>query len=199
MNIKNLNIPLLLTLIRLIFSPLILPLLLVSLLPYNIFMVNAGLAALFAGFSLTDFFDGYLARKYQQETSLGRVLDPIADKFLLFSVLIALLAAHKIYFYWVILLIGREFFVTGLRAVALENNFSLVVSAFGKIKTTLQALCLTWIILNPYQQLGFSQAPLWNGIEISLLVITTLLSVFSAWLYYRIFMNFFLMRGGIYK
>lgn len=195
--IKNLNIPIILTLIRLIFSPLLLPLLLVYLLPLNIFLLNFGLAILFICFGLTDFFDGYLARKYKQETILGKMLDPIADKFLLFSVLIALLAADKIFFYWVIVLIGREFFVMGLRILALENNFAITVSFFGKIKTTLQTVCFAWIILNPYQKLEIQGAFWWNSLENLFIFSAISLSLASAWFYYQIFMSHFRLRRGV--
>lgn len=174
------TIPTLLTLFRLILSPLLLPVLLVYLLPLNVFWVNVSLAFLFLVFSFTDFLDGYLARKYYQETTIGRILDPIADKFLIYSVLIALQAAGKIYFYWVVLLIGREFFMMGLRQLALENNFSVPVSLLGKIKTAVQMIMLTIIILNPVQDLGISGSFLWNGVEAIMLAIAIALSLFSA-------------------
>ncbi len=180
---KQLNFPLFLTLLRLIVSPLVLPILFVYLLPFNLLWLNGILALLFGLLSMTDFFDGYLARKYNQETMLGRVLDPLADKFLTYSVLVALLAAGRIYFYWVVILIGRELFVIGLRYAALEFNISLHVSMLGKIKTVLQMMCITVIIFNPYQQLGMYAAR-WNVIEVGLLFVTIVFSVVSAQLYY---------------
>ncbi len=171
------------------------PLLLVYLLPFNYVWLNILLGLVFAAFSLTDFFDGYLARKYRQETALGTILDPLADKFLTFSTLIALVVAHKIFFLWVVILIGREFFMMGLRQVALENSFSIKVSILGKIKTTLLMSCLTLIIVNPYQAAGirFHGVGLWNLIEHILLLSTIALSVFSAYRYYQVFMTQFKM------
>lgn len=188
---KICTIPTILTLIRLIASPLILPLLFVYLLPLHVLWINCILASIFALLSLTDFFDGYLARKLQQETVLGKVLDPLADKFLTYSALIALLAAGKIYFYWVVLLIGREFFVMGLRHVALEHQFNVPVSIWGKIKTSVQMITLIFIILNPYQPQGI-HALGWNSVEIILLALTIVLSLYSAWLYYRHFISIFI-------
>lgn len=185
---KSVNFPTFLTLIRLIVSPLVLPVLLVYLLPFNIFWLNSLLAFLFFMMSITDFFDGYFARKYNQETTLGKLLDPLADKFLTYSALIALLAAGKIYFYWVILLIGREFFVMGLRNVALEYKFSIFVSGSAKIKTALLMMCITFIILNPYQSLGFKEM-YWNGTELLLIGITLMFSLFSAQNYYSEFLR----------
>jgi CDP-diacylglycerol--glycerol-3-phosphate 3-phosphatidyltransferase len=179
-----------LTFIRLIGSPLILPFLLVYLLPYNIFWLNCLLATLFFSFGLTDFFDGYLARKYQQVTTTGAMLDHVADKFLLYSTLIALVATHKLYFFWAIIWIGREFFIMTLRYIALENKFSISVSAWGKIKTCLQIICLTFIIINPYRSYGTS-ALYWNGTELLLLLIATGLSIISAYNYFYIFMKQF--------
>lgn len=184
---QSINIPTFLTLIRLIFSPLFLPLLIVYLLPYNIVWVNGIIAALFVLLSMTDFFDGYLARRYNQVTILGRVLDPLADKFLTYSALIGLLAAGKIYFYWVVALIGREMFVMGIRHVALEHNFSVPVSILGKLKTMLQMITITVIIINPYYyHAGIFNY--WNSVELGLLVVTTILSLVSAQHYYNSFM-----------
>lgn len=185
---KSVNFPTVLTLIRLVVSPLVLPVLLVYLLPFNIFWLNGLLAFLFFMMSLTDFFDGYLARRYNQETMLGKLLDPLADKFLTYSALIALLAAGKIYFYWVILLIGREFFVMGLRNLALECKFSIFVSGFAKLKTAILMMCITFIILNPYQSLGFKEM-YWNGIELALVCTTLMLSLLSAKNYYSGFLR----------
>lgn len=185
-----LTLPIRLTLVRLIFSPLVLPLLLVYLLPYNSLLINGCLAVVFMLLGATDFFDGYFARKYNQESTLGRVLDPLADKFLTFSALVALLAAGKIYFFWVVLLIGREFFVMGLRHVALEHDFSVSVSKLSKLKTALQMISITMIIVNPFQALGV-KALYWNGIEMGLLLVTLVLAIISAEQYYDDFMKRF--------
>lgn len=187
-NFKN-NVPNVLTIIRLVCSPLFLPLLIVYLLPYNVFWLNCIVAVFFCFFALTDFFDGYLARKFNQETSFGRVLDPIADKFLLYATLVALLAAHKIFFYWVILFIGREFFMMGLRHIALEHNFSVPVSILGKIKTAFQMIMICVIILNPCQALGLTGALGWNGTEFILILVSLGISLGSAKQYYQIFMR----------
>lgn len=189
---KNVNLPNWLTIIRLVVSPLTLPLLLVYFLPHNIFWINSGLAILFVMFGLTDFFDGYLARKFDQETSLGKMLDPIADKFLVFSTLVALLAAGKIFFYWVILFIGREFFVMGLRLVALEHNLSVSVSWLGKIKTFFQMVLLTWIIINPDHNVGWRACSMWNTGELLLLLVSLALTIISAQRYYTAFIVAFM-------
>lgn len=179
---KIFTLPTVLTLTRLVLSPLMLPVLLVYLLPYNNFVINIALAVLFLLLSLTDLFDGYFARKFNQVTKLGKQLDPLADKFLSYSTLVALLAAGKIFFYWVIILIGRDFFVMGLRAIAQDRGLSIPVSFFGRIKTIGLTIFLAFIIFNPYQAAGLSNS--WNMIEAFLLVIVLLLSLLSAKNYY---------------
>lgn len=186
---QDLTLPLCLTLIRLLVAPLVLPVIFVYLLPYNSQMINAVLATLFALIALTDFLDGYLARRYHQETVIGTLLDPIADKCMVYATLLALVATHKIFFYWAILIIGREFFVTGLRLIAAEHRFSLSVAIIGKVKTVIQSVCLTWIIANPYQAYGFAGAPWWNGIEQVLIVVSVLLSCVSGLIYYQRFVH----------
>lgn len=185
---KLLTLPNTLTLIRLVLSPLALPVLLAYLLPLNILWINASLALLFVAFGITDYFDGYFARRYAQESLIGGLLDPIADKFLLYSTLIGLLAANKIYFYWVVLLIGREFFIMGLRLVALEHKFSIPVSYLAKLKTAVTMICLTYIIYNPYHHLGLSGAFDANAIEYVLLSLAILLSLYTAKQYFSAFL-----------
>jgi CDP-diacylglycerol--glycerol-3-phosphate 3-phosphatidyltransferase len=190
MSFAQLSLPMMLTFIRLIGSPLVLPFFLVYLLPYNLTWLNTILAVLFFLFGLTDFFDGYLARKYHQVTPTGAMLDHVADKFLLYSTLIALVAAHKLYFFWAIIWIGREFFIMTLRQIALEHKFSISVSSYGKVKTVMQIACLTWVIINPAHARGFS-AFYWNGTELLLLLLATALSLVSAHNYFSVFMKKF--------
>ena len=118
------------------------------------------------------------------------MLDPIADKFLLYSTLISLIAAQKLYFFWAILWIGREFLIMALRQIALENNFAITVSLYGKLKTVVQIICLAVVIANPSQALGLS-ASWWNEIELSLLVLATALSLLSAYHYFSVFLKRF--------
>lgn len=183
------NLPLSLTLIRLVIAPCSIPFLIVHLSPYNALWINLVITACFVFFGLTDFFDGYFARKYNQQTVLGAILDPLADKFLMYSALIALLVVDKIAYYWVLIFIGREFFVMGLRHIALEHKLSLRVCWSAKIKTFFQFCYIAVALLNPYQAYGVSDAPYWNGIEISLLTLALCLSVISGYQYYRTVVN----------
>ncbi len=190
-----LTLPNFFTLLRLIVSPIMLPFLVVYCLPYNLLWLNSCLAALFIFFSITDFLDGYLARRYAQVSTLGRILDPIADKFLLYSMLIALLAAGKLNFIWVLLFIGREFFIMGLRQIALEHNITVHVSSLAKLKTFFQFLAIIVILLNPYHTMGrstiagflhdFWHNQYWTLAELVLLLIALFLSIVSAKQYYQ--------------
>lgn len=193
------HIPLYLTFVRLTLSPTLLPFLLVYFLPYDIWWVNALLAFVFFLFGLTDFFDGYFARKFNQESQLGRILDPIADKFLIYSTLIALLDVGKIYFFWVILFIGREFFVMGLRLVAQSYHIVIHVSHWGKAKTVSQIILSIILIVNPYRSLSFEQAPRWTTIEWLALSGTLLLSLVSAMIYYYAFMDQLSQNADLYS
>ena len=104
-------------------------------------------AALFALAGITDFFDGYLARAWSQQSLLGRMLDPIADKLLVGAALLLLVADQTIsgWSFWAALIIlSREILVSGLREFLVELNVTVAVSRLAKWKTTLQmvALCV---------------------------------------------------------
>lgn len=186
---SSLNLPTTLTLIRLIASILILPFLIVYLLPLNYLWLNVLITMLFSIIALTDFFDGYLARKYKLETPFGRELDHIADKFLVTSTLISLLAINKIYFFWCLLLILRELFILALRLIATESNLAISVMFIGKLKTTFQFIMLGLIIANPYQNLGSLSN--WNIIESISIFFALFFSILSAFFYFNIFLKKF--------
>ena len=130
---------------------------------------------------MTDFLDGYLARRYGLETAIGRVLDPIADKFLVCSCLITLLAVCRIYFIWVILLIGREMAMLSLRHFAALHNISVPVSYLGKIKSCLQMFLLMVLIAD-----SSACNSLWFGcswLTLVLLFLTVFTSLLSLYRY----------------
>ncbi|QQR53395.1 CDP-diacylglycerol--glycerol-3-phosphate 3-phosphatidyltransferase [bacterium] len=173
-----LTLPNVLTLLRLILSPIFIPFLLVYLLPLNFFFLNVLLALIFILFGLTDFFDGYFARKWNQVTHLGALLDPIADKFLFCSTLISLLAAGKLFFYWVIILLSREFFVMGIRLIASERGYYIKTLFIAKIKTVVEVFFIASVIINP-STVTSSFFNKWNIIEYLLLNSTLFIIVFS--------------------
>lgn len=176
------SFPLFLTLFRLLVSPFVLPFCIFYLSPYNNFFVNSALAVLFSVLSITDFFDGYLARRHKKVTAIGAMLDHMADKFLSYSALISLVAVHKIYFYWAILLIGREFFVCTLRMVALEYGYTIAVSLLGKAKTVVQSIFIIVALLHPGRDEMVSLI-VWDRAYLIALAVTLLFSLGSAALY----------------
>ncbi len=96
--------------------------------------------------SLTDLLDGYLARKRNQVTTLGQLLDPIADKLLIASVLISLVELHLAQAWVVVIIIGREFTVTGLRMIAAIHQVAIPAGVLGKWKMVVEVLAISFII-----------------------------------------------------
>ncbi len=95
----------------------------------------------------SDYFDGYLARRNKQITSLGILLDPLADKLLISAAFISLVELQKAPAWMVVIIVGREFAVTGLRMSALSEGFIVKASALGKYKTTVQVATIIILIL----------------------------------------------------
>lgn len=139
----------------------------------------------------TDFLDGYLARRYQQETVIGKLLDPVADKFLVFSTAIALVYLRKIFFYWPVIVIARDVFVMGLREISLTQGFSVPVAWQGKLKTVLQLSYLGIVIINPYPEL--ITTPFILSLENGLLVTSLMVTIYSAIIYYQNFYSKYLL------
>lgn len=106
--------------------------------------------------SLTDKLDGYIARKYNLITDLGKFLDPLADKLLVSAALLMFIQLEKIDAWIVFVVLAREFAVTGLRAVAANKNIVIAASQLGKIKTTIQIITIIVILLNnfPFNLIG---------------------------------------------
>ena len=107
-------------------------------------------AALFIIISLTDFIDGYIARKYNQVTNFGKFLDPLADKILVVSALVMLVGAGKFSGIIAVVIIAREFMVSAIRLVAASSGTVIAAAWSGKIKTTFQMIGIIAIILEKY-------------------------------------------------
>ncbi len=104
-------------------------------------------AGVFLAAALTDLLDGYLARRRKQVTTLGRLLDPIADKLLISSALVSLVQLQIAPAWMVVIIIGREFAVSGLRSIAAQEGFSIDVSRLGKGKMAAQVAAVVGLIL----------------------------------------------------
>ena len=106
--------------------------------------------------SITDFLDGYLARKRNQVTSLGKLLDPIADKLLVSGAFISLVEMGLAPAWMVVIIIGREFAVSGLRQIALTHNIIIQASVLGKFKMIFQVIAISFLILGEGHRFMFA-------------------------------------------
>lgn len=104
--------------------------------------------AIFIIASLTDLLDGKIARKYNLVTNFGKFMDPIADKLLVCSAMICLIEMERIPAWVVIIIIAREFIISGFRQVASDNNIVIAASYWGKFKTTFQMIMVCLMIAN---------------------------------------------------
>lgn len=112
--------------------------------------------AIFVLASFTDFLDGKIARKYNLVTNFGKFMDPLADKLLVCSALIALVDLNRIPAWVVIIIIAREFIISGFRLIASDNGVVIAASYWGKFKTTFQMIMIILLILNidyPYSNI----------------------------------------------
>ena len=141
-------------------------------------------SVLFVLASITDGLDGYLARKHNQVTTLGMLLDPIADKIMVTSALVALVAySPQVVKVWAaVVIIGREFLISGLRSIASSEGFTIEASDLGKLKTVIQIISVVSAILAhrwDQWQFGLLIVPV-KWIAIAAIYFTVLVSVISA-------------------
>lgn len=136
------NLPNSLTLIRIFLVPLLVVVLLTRMENFDLWAI-----AILLGAALTDWLDGYLARKRGQITTLGILLDPIADKLLISAAFISLVELRLIPAWVVVIIVGREFAVLGLRNIASAEGFTITASELGKAKMVLQVAAVSFIVL----------------------------------------------------
>ncbi len=108
--------------------------------------VNYFTCLIFCLASLTDFFDGYIARNYGVESVFGEVFDPLADKMLILSAFIGLLLVERANAWAVFIILSREFFITGLRVVVASSGKSIAASYLGKYKTGVQIAAIAFLL-----------------------------------------------------
>ena len=139
------NLPNKLTILRMIMIPVFLVVLYI---PGLGMAGNIAAAAIFILASITDFLDGKIARKYNLVTNFGKFMDPLADKLLVCSALIALVDFDKVAAWIVIIIISREFIISGFRLIASDNGVVIAASYWGKFKTTFQMLMVIVLIID---------------------------------------------------
>lgn len=140
------NLPNKLTVLRVI----LIPFFVASLLAFggNVRLLRYLAAAIFIVASLTDLLDGKIARKYNLVTNFGKFMDPLADKLLVCSALICLLRLRQLPAWMVIIIISREFIISGFRLVAAEQGIVIAASYWGKWKTTFQMIAVILLIVD---------------------------------------------------
>lgn len=136
------NLPNKLTLFRVILIPFFVLFMLVDITAYDKWIA----LAIFIVASLTDLLDGKIARKYNLVTNFGKFMDPLADKLLVCSALICLVALTKIPAWIVIIIIAREFIISAFRLIASDNGVVIAASYWGKFKTTFQMVMICLMI-----------------------------------------------------
>ena len=103
---------------------------------------------IFIAASLTDTLDGYLARKNNQITVFGKFMDPLADKLLVCSALICLVALNRMPYWIVIIIIGRDFIISGFRLIAAEKGVVIAANMWGKVKTAVQMVTVILLVFH---------------------------------------------------
>lgn len=168
------NLPNKLTMFRVILVPFFVA---VMLIPFN---GEAGTGmykwialAIFVVASLTDMLDGKIARKYNLVTNFGKFMDPLADKLLVCSAMICLIELGRIPSWVVIIIVGREFIISGLRLVASDNGVVIAASMWGKYKTVFQMIMVILMIVD----FDFMPFPIITMIVMWVAVILTIVSL----------------------
>lgn len=154
----KMNLPNKLTLFRVVLIPFFVALLLTQ--SYNSSFKWIALA-IFIIASLTDLLDGKIARKYNLVTNFGKFMDPLADKLLVCSAMICLIELKEIPSWVVIIIIAREFIISGFRLVASDNGVVIAASYWGKFKTTFQMVMVILMIANIPQLSILTAAVMW--------------------------------------
>lgn len=178
------NLPNKITLFRIILVPIIMIIASIEklnyILFYNVTCQNLIILIIFVIASFSDFLDGYIARKKNLITNFGKFADPLADKILVISLLIILLVQGTILkSFVVIIIIIREFAVTGIRLIAAEKNIVIAAGWLGKIKTNLQIVLIIFLLINGrYTSIGVFEI-----ITMIVMYLTLLFTVLSGTLY----------------
>lgn len=170
MNLKEMNLPNKLTLFRVVLIPFFVLFLLIN--PESLALrIIADLIFIVA--SLTDMLDGKIARKYNLVTNFGKFMDPLADKLLVCSAMICLISTGQLYAWIVIIIVAREFIISGFRLIAAENGVVIAANIFGKLKTVSQMIMIIILVAN----LPFGWLQILGQIFIWVSLILTVLSL----------------------
>ena len=133
---------------------------------------------IFAAASITDWFDGYLARKNNLVTNFGKFMDPLADKLLVCSAMICMIELGRLPAWIVIVIIAREFIISGFRLIAAENGVVIAANYWGKFKTVSQMVMIILLILNVGEIYGgfwdiLTQIFIWLSVALTIISLVT--------------------------
>ncbi|MFW6298539.1 MAG: CDP-diacylglycerol--glycerol-3-phosphate 3-phosphatidyltransferase [Bacillota bacterium] len=142
------NVPNKLTVLRVLLIPLMVVIYYLDPDPNDLNLYSWIIAGLFVFASLTDYFDGYLARKHSLVTTFGKFLDPLADKLLVMFALLVLLDIRMIPMWVVLVILSREFIVTGIRLVSADEGKVIAASQLGKYKTASTMVALILLLIH---------------------------------------------------
>lgn len=159
------NLPNKLTIFRVILIPFFVLFLLVDITAYDKWIA----LAIFIIASFTDFLDGHIARKYHLVTNFGKFMDPLADKLLVCSALICLIELDRIPSWIVIVIIAREFIISGFRLVASDNGVVIAASYWGKFKTTFQIVMICLMIADLPPLYIVTQVVMWAALVLTVI------------------------------
>ena len=167
------NLPNKLTVVRMVLVPFFVASLLLS--GSNEALKWAALV-LFVVASLTDFLDGYIARKYNLITNFGKFMDPLADKILTISGMICLIELGRIPSWIVVIIVAREFIISGFRLIAAENGVVIAANYWGKFKTTFQMIMIILMIVNIPQLQILTNLTMWIALALTIISLVTYIS-----------------------
>ena len=164
------NLPNKLTVLRVILVPFFVAFLLLSKSSESLKWIAL---ILFIAASLTDLLDGKIARKYNLVTTFGKFMDPLADKVLTISGMICLIELGRIPSWIVVIIVAREFIISGFRLVAAENGVVIAANYWGKFKTTFQMIMIILMIMNIPQLQIVTNIVMWIALALTLISLWT--------------------------
>ncbi len=160
---------------------------------FNESRVNSFIAALlYAAVAATDFLDGWVARRRGLETVIGKFLDPLADKLVVMAALVMLVHLGRVAAWVVIVIMAREFIVSGLRTIAMSEGIVIAAGQEGKTKTIFQIAGITFLLLHYAYPIDFGVATIVydaNKVGTVLLYLSMVFSIWSAWVYFSDFLK----------
>ena len=164
------NLPNKLTVLRVILVPFFVAFLLLSKSSESLKWIAL---VLFIAASLTDLLDGKIARKYNLVTTFGKFMDPLADKVLTISGMICLIELGRIHSWIVVIIVAREFIISGFRLIATEHGIVIAANYWGKWKTTFQMIMIILMIVNLPALAMVTQIVMWIALALTIISLIT--------------------------